>query len=380
MIIFVFVITGASTVFMRLLSQFKQQSKIAESNIEGSVGLDLLRRDISNAGYGLPWTFQSSISYNEAAGSPANNYNDSPGNVPRAIICGNDASYSNIVAGSDYLVIKLTNVGGNSASDKWTITQAPPFTAPYNPRQWTFPAENFINTDVVTVVAPGPSGVSRSLVMSGSTFYTIYQNVTSSPWASSSGGDARIVYGIAPGLSLRMPFNRADYFISNSDVPQRCAPNTGVLVKGVMKQSDGNLTLLPLFDCVADMQVIYGLDMNDDGVIGTCSNADGSTVKGCPPGSSNPDTSETFTAAQVQATLADPALLRNRLKEIRIYILAHEGQFDPNYTHSVNPMAVEDYDVSGLGSTVDLSSKIGGNWQNYRWKVYRVVVKPNSLG
>ena len=54
MVVFVMVITAASNIFSGLVNQFKQQSKIAETNIEGIVGLELLRYDIEQAGFGLP--------------------------------------------------------------------------------------------------------------------------------------------------------------------------------------------------------------------------------------------------------------------------------------------------------------------------------------
>ena len=78
MVVFVLVIAGAAGIFAGLFTQFKQQSKITESNIEGVVGLDTLRRDIEHAGYGLPWSFQNSISYSEAMRTPGSNYNDFP--------------------------------------------------------------------------------------------------------------------------------------------------------------------------------------------------------------------------------------------------------------------------------------------------------------
>ena len=73
---------------------------------------------------------------------------------------------------------------------------------------------------------------------------------------------ANIVYGIDNVIPVR-PFNRAEYYIqSAAAVPQRCAPNTGVLVKAVVAHDGTGTTptLLPLLDCVADMQVVYGLD------------------------------------------------------------------------------------------------------------------------
>ena len=56
-----------SDMFLGLLNQYKQQSKIAETNIEGIIGLELLRQDIERAGYGLPWVIPAGITYSEAA-------------------------------------------------------------------------------------------------------------------------------------------------------------------------------------------------------------------------------------------------------------------------------------------------------------------------
>ena len=59
MVVFVLVIAAASSIFSSLLNQFKQQSKIIESNIEGVVGLEMMRVDVQQAGFGLPWFVDS---------------------------------------------------------------------------------------------------------------------------------------------------------------------------------------------------------------------------------------------------------------------------------------------------------------------------------
>ncbi len=65
MTMFIIVIASASSVFVPLLTQFKQQSKSAETQIEGIIGLELLRRDIKHAGFGLPWNMNGAT-YTEA--------------------------------------------------------------------------------------------------------------------------------------------------------------------------------------------------------------------------------------------------------------------------------------------------------------------------
>jgi hypothetical protein len=174
------------------------------------------------------------------------------------------------------------------------------------------------------------------------------------------------VYGVDPDTDLRMPFNRADYFIVNANIPKRCAPNTGILEKAVVNQNGGGFNFLPLLDCVADMQVIFRLDMNSDGMIGTITNADGSSVI----------SSEGSDSTHVQAALKNAAGLRDHLKEMRVYVLAHEGQKDSHYAYPDKTITVGE---PGAGRTFPLETTIGKDWQHYRWKVYTIAVQLNNL-
>ncbi len=84
MLIFVLIMAAASGVFTGLLTQFKQQSKIAETNVEGIVGLEILKQDLEQAGYGLPWNLNGA-SYQEAAVDSLTSwvdFNDGPPNNP----------------------------------------------------------------------------------------------------------------------------------------------------------------------------------------------------------------------------------------------------------------------------------------------------------
>jgi hypothetical protein len=194
-------------------------------------------------------------------------------------------------------------------------------------------------------------------------------------------GDHYVIYGIdaATDPVPRMPFNRADYFIRRFDssgtniTPRRCSSSTGVLEKVVISHSDGmGADFLPLLDCVADMQIIYRLDMDEDGEAETFSNADGSIVA----------SDEGSSATNVQDTMADAGLLRKRLREVRVFILAHEGQIDrfytfDNFTAGACPTCVRLGD-SLMGRDYDLS--VIPDYLNYRWKVYTLVVIPQNLG
>ena len=384
MVIFVLAIAAASTVFTSLLTQFKQQSKIAETNVEGIVGLAMLKQDIESAGYGLFWNPNPlPINYSELNADPFT-LNDAPDKPPRAVASADNAVFS----GSDYLVIKSMNVARNDASEKWTMVQDPntvpyaPLSAsnPGNPRVWTPATENLNAKDRVIVFAGATKNVERALVTSVGAFYTTYDNITEpNTWGPQDSNETRLVYGInsnTASVPVR-PFNRADYFISRpANISKRCAPNTGILYKATMNQdAAGSFTQLPLLDCVADMQVIYGLDMstNLDQGMGTYTNADGTVITNF--------NGQVTTIASVKATLADAAELRNRLQEVRVYILAHEGQMDRNYQY---PNLTLTYPVApdlaaGAGRTYNLAASIGSDYPFYRWKLYTLVAKPMNL-
>jgi prepilin-type N-terminal cleavage/methylation domain-containing protein len=374
MAIFVFVIAAASQVFVGLITQFKQQSKIAETNIEGIVGLDIMRRDIENAGYGLPWVWTHAVltsDDDEAVNDGATTQDDSTYNdlaidaVPRAIVSGDTDG----VSSSDVLVIKATNVAQNDASQKWTYVNTA-----NQVKEWDVPGETErpVTSDRVIVISLGNTDPTlRTLVLNGGIFTSTYvrngtyldaiPDTLSAGFAPADTTDTRIVYGIND-TALRMPFNRADFYVDildssgNPVAPTRCATGTGVLYKATVNHADGKLFKLPLLDCVADMQVYYRLDTNNDGTID----------------------SELTSIALLTAQN-----IRNQVREIRVYILAHEGQRDGSYTFnnftgaSTCATCVRVGQSAVLGRDFDLATIT--DYLNYRWKVYTIVVQPKNL-
>lgn len=402
MTIFTLVIAASSQVFTGLLNQFKQQSKIAETNIEGIIGLEMLRHDIEHAGYGLPWNL-GGICYQEAVvegNTPwvDRDLNDGPPTNPaRGTDLGDPAcnppgairSLNNVVIDSgpppspitsDVISVKAVNVARNAASQKSTTLRQAPFNqstadlTTTNPRLWdngtAANTENFEDTDRVIVIRPGIAAVNfRTLINDGTgpppKFYAQYTDldVGGNPWAPTAGTETRFVYGIKPAgspvVNPRMPFNRADYYvrIPASNFPARCAEGTGVLYKGTVNHGNGRLLELPLLDCVANLQVVYRRDTDGDDIPDTESDA----------GWAN-----TVIAADI----------RDQVKEVRVYILAHEGQYDPSYTFDDYDDAVNETITIGEfgdGYTLDMND-IGAPdddyHKNFRWKRYMMVIKP----
>ena len=95
-----------------IFRQSRQQTQAVGAQMDRIVGLEILLTDIEHAGFGLPWSFQGAINYNEATGSPQNTYNDAPSDPPRPLVSGNNLSTFTL-NNSDYLVIKSTVVGAN---------------------------------------------------------------------------------------------------------------------------------------------------------------------------------------------------------------------------------------------------------------------------
>lgn len=330
------VLYAAINFFIVSVRQYKVQTKITETNVEGILGLELLRQDLESIGFGLPWN--NLVAYTERTGVNAAivALTDSP-NAPRAVLSVDGATFTH--NNSDYLVIKSARVGMSDAAGKWTtLTQAD------IKRTWTPAGENLGNNDYVIVLALGSTDANRRSLVTSGTFYTQFNStagfVPVEPYS------ANIVYGIDNVIPVR-PFNRAEYYIDNTAVPQRCAPNTGVLLKAVVAHdaSGTTPTLLPLLDCIADMQVVYGLDNNADGAVEAWSS----------------DISVGMTAADI----------RTQLAEVRVHILAQEGQRDDSYTTPSNTIFVGS---QGVGRTFDVSG-----YRNYRWRQYSIVVKPKNL-
>jgi len=390
MAIFIIVIMITADAFNTLLVQTTKIFRSEESNIEGVVGLEMMRHDLQQGGYGL-FTEVSPVAYTaEAASAPANAYNETATtNPPRAFVAGDNLVAINetsdgakgILAGTDYLSIKGTSVARSRASQRWTYLQNAAGTGVV-PNSWPSDAENFgpgehvvlmqrrvTQTDNSLTLVPGPDPVVAS------DHYFTYSPTAFEAYSSNT--DSYIMYGLNPAGNTnipRMPFNRSDYFVARpataTQVPQMCAPNAGILYKTTVNHDDGKLTYLPILDCVADMQVVFGWDLMDgastgtDGLVDTYSNADGSSISG-PPG------------VNVPAALLDAAAIRNSLKIVKIFILAQNGRRDPGYT-SPSPIHVGDQTIlsNTRGSNVDIAAN---GWQNYRWKLYQIIVRPKNL-
>ena len=372
MAIFMSVLIITATAFNTVLTNSGQQIKSAETQIEGIVGLELLRSDIQHAGFGLPWAFMTPITYNEgsvatSAGVDISGLKDD-NNVPRAVLSVNNAGLN----GSDYLVIKSTVSSLTTTAKKWTYLHYSSVgtTNRSTAKVWNSPAD-LVDGERVTVVRSSfVNGVlNKQLVASGGSFFTqvsINSGKVSVPteFSPPSSTDTYLIYGIAPkkdsdtNFDPRMPFNRTDYYIKRpSAMPGGCAPHTGVLYKAIMNHSNGEFTEIPLVDCVAGMQIVYSMDSSGSGGIDSHRDASFGT-----PGAQGP--------------LPSAADLRQQLREIRVSILAQDGKKDMGFTYPNQTITLGEFD---MGKDFDLAATIGADWSHYRWKIYTIVIQPKSL-
>jgi len=373
MAIFIMVIIIATDSFKTIITRSNLLSRSAESNIEGVVGLEMFRHDLNQAGFGLPWSFDAASppQYDEADVAPANNYNDKPSGIPRAFLAGNNLESAGILEKTDYLVLKGSPLATNNTSQRWSYVNYSS-EGSSKPKIWS--SANLTDGDRVIVLrrAFTSTGYMNQLVYDSTDpakFFTTYSKdgfaAGQQAFSPAYPQESFYLYGIST-QDPRMPFNRSDYFVKRpASIPEYCADNTGVLYKTNIQHADGKLNEIPVLDCVADMQVVFGWDLDEDGTVDTYSDADGSTVNGG---------SQTV----VQNTMLDSKQLRNRLKLVKVYLLVQDGRRDPNFTN-VKDIIVGNTDEQSLTKKYDVAAINANKWTNYRWKLYRIVVSPKNL-
>jgi hypothetical protein len=331
----------------------RQQGAVAATQFETTLGLEVLRADLASAGYGLIDTVQSGIAYNEAVGTPAQLFNDahlSPP-IPRAIVHNNDVStYATYLANSDYLAIKSPAVGMNDSAGKWTYITGTSVHV-WNDVSLDM-ADDGQQRMIVVVPSTKPDKTARLVVDGANNYEVVYKRSALDAAFQPIAGERYTVYGVDNSDIVR-PFNRADYYVRHSNATgANCALNTGTFIKSVINQAvSGGHTEQPLIDCVAGMQVLFRVDSNGDGI------ADGAPVNDI----------SSYTARQI----------KENIKEIRVYILAHEGAMDRGFRYAgSNTITLGD---PALGAQINLQALVGTNWDRYRWKIYTVTVSPRGF-
>jgi hypothetical protein len=334
-----------------------------------------------------------------------------PSNVPRAF-----ASFAGFGAfNSDYIGVKASSVGGSRAAQRWTYI---PFhnlstSSGRESRPVSFAANNPTVGDRVIMINSNfndPDNKDRRLIVDpGSAIPSIFHvnyNITggiSDYFLPTDDQQTYMVYGVDSDTDLRMPFNRADFFIktpggvqsangsTDGTLPAYCAPLTGVLYKAIVNHADGRYNYIPLLDCVADMQVVLGWDSSDGGKAGSVNTYSSLPQNGSgivanltttdPQGASSVRIAMQFRSGDPNVPsgwLNDAKGLREHLKIVKVYILAQDGKVDPSYTTPSNTIAVGDLQENG-GLAPVKTYTLTEPQTHYRWKLYRILVRPKNL-
>ena len=387
MAIFMVVMGIAVSSFNNILGIASKYTKSEESNIEGIIGLEVLRHDIEQMGFGLFWGTLNPVTYAESTDASSAT-NDSPSSAPRAFV-GFD-EFGPFAA--DYLAIKATTVGRTRASQRWTYATYENFESggTYESRPIIWPSDNLKAGDQAIAVRSNfndPNDDRLLLLGTPSKPGSFYFSFSATGGINDNFLPAKdqqisMIYGLEES-EPRMPFNRSDFFIKVPDgttggiLPPFCAPHTGVLYKATVNNSTGTgagkYTYLPLVDCIADMQVILGWDASEGGKANSVTG-----YSTAPKFSGGSVTTSDVSASDVQEWLTNAKDIREHLKMVKVYLLVQEGRIDRKYTYpsatiTVGPSATDG--GFGLGHTYSFTT----DQRNYRWKLYRLIVRPKNM-
>jgi type IV pilus assembly protein PilW len=344
------VIAAASTAYLKLIGGFKVQGKLSDTQLDALYGFELLRYDVQMAGYGLPHGPNPMCFYNEAAAAPASNFNDAANLpcIPRAFRFSNNGGPN----GSDVLVIKSAVARLNSTTRKWSMMYRDG--ANCRIKSWSNGDMNFVSGEKIVAVLGDQTRNLLPAPLDSANWKLSFVDNNCTGLPSPAAGVVNLIYGVDNSTTAapRMPFNRVDYYLATpgtaSDMPGRCFPGSFVLYRATINQSGalaGARNPEPLIDCVLDFQVAFGRDRDADGGVETW------------------DSNSTLTLAQVNT----------QLRELRVFVLYHEGGRDDNFRYS-GTLNLGDAQTGVLSSFTPT-----GNATRYRWKVTKLVTKPMNL-
>lgn len=313
--------------FITLLRAQKQQTKIAETNLQVLMSLDILRKDIELAGFGL-FKDISGVSLGNIQEVGANSTCDSEifntgSSLPKPLDarprqCNN----------SDHLVIRSTAANiDKSTARRWGI-------AYYAGSSWNITPlgeENFTASDYCIALNRQKALVDWNFLC------------TEFP-GSNDTSSVYLLFGVNDE-ALRMPFNRVDYYLRQpaTNFPDRCEPSIYILYR-VEATHNSTLNEQPLLDCVLAFRVAFGIDNNTDGTID-------------------------FWTRDLSGY--DARYIFDNVKEVNLYVVYQEGQQARQEVFDSNTITITYPD----GSNEDIAVPS----RRYRWKVIQITVKPQNL-
>ncbi len=289
------ILSAAYFTYVSIFKSMKGESESVELQMEKIVGLELLRLDLEHVGYGIgkPLTLSSDYLILESI---------------------ND--------GKD-LLIRSTMNNTNNATIGWVLCNNNAGSDPIH-SELEIPNDNLVFVDNEGFVA---GFVNDGLCPSDG----ILVGFPFDPASTGCGGTCSEIV----------------YYLSSTNLPSHCHPQTYNLLRKVDSSTGGN----PLLSCVSDFKFTIDLDTDDDNVVD-------------------------ITDQPVDNTI--PANdLRLQLKRINVYMLIQEGGFNPDYEFKNYSSDSEGNFISINGIKLYLPSS--PDFKYYRWKVIKISVKPMSI-
>lgn len=325
-------------IFEAYIAQMKNTSReygIAESDIDRSIGLGIISRDIFMAGYGLaddyngvytPWALQS----------------------------------TNSDTAPDNLTLMGTALGMNSQqAQHWSYVTG--FTGTnVTLRSWSDSREDIQNDDMVILL---DSATKRLLTGTGSPnwLFEFDTHDDGDPandelvgWDDPSAGT--VAYALIDHDNLPaspatpQPYYAVRYYITD-ELGDGCVTGARHLLRAESITTETPASGKAVIPCVADFQVILGLDTNNDRTIDLWKNGGVTAADGY-----------------------DPARLNRSLRQVRVYALTQIGERDNFYTYPETTIYVGDQTL-GKGRSFTLSDE----QRHYRWRVIRLSAVPRNI-
>ncbi len=349
LVIVIVVLAAAFMSFNRLFQGFKSQTKISESQISSIIGMELLRKDVEMAGFGLPLNC-TGITFQEATTSPASTYNDAgnSSNV-KPFELGDDAGSGS----SDYLVIRSAFNPFDDETEKWAYFVGNSSMSGLSPCPLTITtggASSFATNTNVVVEDGEAEAKTIQKKASNWKFQISSSNKLDKCPDSLTDYHFYMVYGIDSdndsNPNITMPFNRVDYYLGtpSDGLPVKCASSTYELYRAQINQSDGKTNPQPILDCVRNLQVSFGKFNNS-------------------------------TSTMSWGGLPSYALdQKHQIREVRVFILYQKGNRERTAVSS-GTITLGDNDTGSLATFTP-----SGDDSYYHWRVRELAFKPMNLG
>ncbi|WP_457643465.1 PilW family protein [Persephonella sp.] len=323
MFIFIVIIGAVYFTYIKLLKGFKSESAKVETQIEKLVGTELIRLDLEHIGYGISSDETALITEWDSTNKEL---------TLRSTL--NNTREETI----GWILIDCSGGGGCTAVSK---------SLPAVDRDYYV-----FYIDAIDKISKGKGEIS--IDTGGNISFK-----TTSP----TGGSERFigfpitqeVYDDTANGCNTGYCNIIDYALSNSNLIDRCNPNTYNLLRRVGEEAINNTGGEPLLNCVADYTVTFDLDTDNDGTIDTYG--------------------YTLPATDTDGDGIDNDEIRNQLKRINFYILIQEGRKQNDFTFTNVVSCGGGTCINGI----DVDLVLPADYQNYNWKVIKISVKPMDL-